>query len=231
MCHGRQRVKGTAVNLKSKVARFEQPVIAVKTVTQPANLRRTKKDYTLVHVSFQSTGGTNISTVNTLVIGDDKMRTTTSKNKKKRLSGDEPSLVQCKDNTDRVSYAQYLDVKQPRGKKSRLCTGDLDLLKEHVNSMKRVGKAACQWCGEMTFMRCELCKKHVCLKSDTSATTLSCCCIDFHDDLKYGLGFMDRKELYQTRNKNFKKPTMTEMKKNKTHMKSLMLKYYTDVEE
>ena len=340
-------VKGTAVNLKSKVARFEQPVIAVKTVTQPANLRRTKKDYTLVHVSFQSTGGTNISTVNTLAEvmlyaeqrmrgqgidkriwaiemnearqmylknysavdkidqmlkswkvlyrtwkwwhapmrhgkaiamcmayalykhcaegevdpewkvtpvtgpkfrqqmslqmvqykssnmnypGDEKMRTTTSKNKKLRLGGDEPSLVLCNDNTDRVSYAQYLDVKQPRGKKSRLCTGDLDLLKEHINSMKRVGKAACQWCGEITFMRCELCKKHVCLKSDTSATTLSCC-IDFHDDYKYGLGYMDRKELFQMRNKNFKKPNQTEMKKNKTHMKSLMLKYYTDVEE
>jgi hypothetical protein len=146
--------------------------------------------------------------------GDDKMRTTTVKNKNKRLSGDEPSLVQCKDNTDRVSFSQYLDVKQPCGKKSQLCTGDLDLLKEHINSMKRVGKAACQWCGEMTFMRCELCKKHVCLKSDTSATTLSCC-IDFHDDCKYGLGFMDCKELFQTRNKNFKKPNQREKRRIK----------------
>jgi hypothetical protein len=33
------------------------------------------------------------------------------------------------------------------------------------------------------------------------------------------------------RNKNFKKPNQTEIKKDKTHMKSLMMKYYKDVEE
>lgn len=164
--------------------------------------------------------------------GDEKMRTTTSKSKKHRLSGEEPSLVQCKDNSDRVSYSQYLQTKQPgRGKKSRLCTGDLELLKEHIRSMKRVSKGTCQWCGETTYMRCELCKKHICLKSGTSRTSLSCC-IDFHDDHKYGLGMMDRKELYGARNKKFKKPNQKEITRNKTHMANLILKYYYEkVEE
>ena len=57
-------IKGAAVNLRSKVARFKQPIIAVKTVTQPT--KSEKKNYTLVHVSFQSTRGTNISCVNRL---------------------------------------------------------------------------------------------------------------------------------------------------------------------
>ena len=55
--------KGVLVNLRSKAARFEEPIIAVKHVTQPKS--SDKQDYTLVHTSFQSTGGTNISTVNT----------------------------------------------------------------------------------------------------------------------------------------------------------------------
>jgi hypothetical protein len=47
-----------------RVARFEQPVIAVKEVKfQPDS---EKKSYMIVHVSFQSTGSTNITTINTL---------------------------------------------------------------------------------------------------------------------------------------------------------------------
>ncbi len=42
---------------RSRVARFKQPVIAVKKVTQTKK-DSGKHDYTLTHVSFQSTGGT-----------------------------------------------------------------------------------------------------------------------------------------------------------------------------
>ena len=337
--------KGVVVNLRSKVARFEQPIIAVKHVTPPPTSGL--KDYTLVHVSFQSTGGTNISTINTLdsvdlyvrernkgqgntkrtwgiemnfgremylktysavdkidqmlllwniryrswkwwhaptrhgkaiamsmayslylqcaeggvdpdwkvkpvsgpqfrqkmslqmvqykssnqnYPGDEKMRTTTIKPKRIRLSADEMALVDCSDNTKRVSYSQYLDVKQPRGKKTRMCSGDLHLLKQHINSMTKVGAGACQWCGKRTFMRCELCKKRVCLKSGVSATSLSCC-LDFHDDTKYGLGMMDRKELFGVGRNNFRKASASEIKKNYHHMKGLMLKYYNDHEK
>ena len=71
------------VNARSKAARFEQPIIAVKNVKQPQNKTSTedtkvqgkkpvkddepvleKKDYVICHVSFQSTGGTNITSVN-----------------------------------------------------------------------------------------------------------------------------------------------------------------------
>ncbi len=81
-------LKATLVNTRSKVARFEQPIIAVKNVIQPRkkasndedNVQGTraltqkdnelvadkKKDYVICHVSFQSTGGTNITSVNSL---------------------------------------------------------------------------------------------------------------------------------------------------------------------
>jgi hypothetical protein len=79
-------------------------------------------------------------------------------------------------------------------------------------------------------MRCELCKKHVCLNSGVSATSLSCC-LDFHDDTKYGLGMMDRKELFGVGRNNFRKASASEIKKNYHHMKGLMLKYYNDHEK
>jgi hypothetical protein len=50
-------MKGGKVDNRSRVARFKQPVIAVKKVTQTKK-DSGKHDYTLTHVSFQSTGGT-----------------------------------------------------------------------------------------------------------------------------------------------------------------------------
>ncbi len=64
-------VKAAPVNTRYKVARFEKPIVAVKHVKQPdSDTEKDKKDYTLCHVSFQSTGGTNISTVNALSLVD-----------------------------------------------------------------------------------------------------------------------------------------------------------------
>ena len=48
----------------SRAARFEQPIITVKDIKFPPSSN--KKDYMIVHVSFQSTGSTNITTINAL---------------------------------------------------------------------------------------------------------------------------------------------------------------------
>ena len=77
-------------------------------------------------------------------------------------------------------------------------------------------------------MQCQLCEKHVCFKSGTGTKTLSCC-IDFHDDLKYGLGLMDRVELFGVQKSKFKKSTAPDVRKNKIHMRSLMMKYHKDI--
>jgi hypothetical protein len=57
-------LKGIKVDHRTRVARFEQPIVAVKHVNQKEGSE--KKNYTRTHVSFQSTGGTNISSVNAL---------------------------------------------------------------------------------------------------------------------------------------------------------------------
>ena len=57
-------IKQVDVNARSRMARFEQPIIAVKHVLQPAGLE--KESYCVTHVSFQSTGSTNIQSVNAL---------------------------------------------------------------------------------------------------------------------------------------------------------------------
>ena len=90
--------------------------------------------------------------------------------------------------------------------------------------MKRLHLASCQMCGKKTYMGCQICKKHVCFKSGKNMTSLSCC-IDFHDDLMYGLGYMDCVELFGVKKSQFKKANAAEVKKNKIHMKKWMRKY------
>ena len=45
------------------------------------------------------------------------------------------------------------------------------------------------------------------------------CCIDFHDDLMYGLGFLVGVELFSVKKSQFKKANAAEVRKNKIHMK------------
>ncbi len=64
-------IKAALVNARSKVAQFEKPIVAVKHVkNQDSDTVNEKKDYNLCHVSFQSTGGTNISTIHALLLVD-----------------------------------------------------------------------------------------------------------------------------------------------------------------
>jgi hypothetical protein len=74
------------------------------------------------------------------------------------------------------------------------------LLKQHLNSMKKVHVASCQMCGKKSYMECQICKK--CFKSGKNMSSLSCC-IDFHDDLMYSLGLMDRVELFGVKKSQF----------------------------
>ncbi len=77
-------------------------------------------------------------------------------------------------------------------------------------------------------MECQICKKHFCFKSGQNMTILSCC-IDFHDDLMYDLGFMDRVEFFGVKKLQFKKANAVEVRKNKIHMKKWMIKYEEDL--
>jgi hypothetical protein len=80
--------------------------------------------------------------------GDEKMRKNTQINKKECGASD-IGLIKCNNHIKRVSYLLYLDEKKPRGgKKTRLCAGNMTLLKQHLNSVKRVHLATCQMCGK-----------------------------------------------------------------------------------
>ena len=57
-------MKAVDVNERSRMARFEQPIIAVKEVTHPQGSG--KSPYAIAHISFQSIGSTNIQCVNAL---------------------------------------------------------------------------------------------------------------------------------------------------------------------
>jgi hypothetical protein len=160
--------------------------------------------------------------------GDEKMRKNTQMKKRNRGTS-KVGVIECGDHIKRVSYLQYHYEKKTRGsKKTRLCAGNMTLLKEHVNSMKRVHLASCQICGKKIYMECQICKKHVCFKSGKNMTSLSCC-IDFHDDLMYGLGFLDHVELFGVKKSQFKKANEVEVRKNKIHMKKWMTKYEEDI--
>jgi hypothetical protein len=76
------------------------------------------------------------------------MRKKTQMNKKKHGTSN-IGLIKCDDHIKRVSYLQYLDEKKQQGaKKTRLCAGNMMLLKQHLNSIKRVHQATCQMCGK-----------------------------------------------------------------------------------
>ncbi len=104
----------------------------------------------------------------------------------------------------------------------------MTLLKEHLNSMKRVHLASCQMCGKNTYMECQICKKHVYFKSGNNMISLSYC-NDYYDDLLYGIGFLDRVELFGVNKSQFKKANAAEVRKNKIHMKKWMTKYEEDI--
>ncbi len=77
-------------------------------------------------------------------------------------------------------------------------------------------------------MECQICKKHVCFKSGNNMTSLSCC-IYFHDDLMYGIGFLDHVELFGVKKSQFKKANVVKVRKNKIHMEKWMTKYEKDI--
>ncbi len=83
--------------------------------------------------------------------GDKKMHKNTQMNKKKHGTS-EIGLIECNNHIKRVSYLLYLDEKKSQGgKKTRLYAGNMTLLKQHLNSMKRVHLATCQMCGKNIY--------------------------------------------------------------------------------
>ncbi len=113
--------------------------------------------------------------------GDKKMHKNIQMNKKNRGTSD-IGLMECEDHIKRVSYLLYLYEKKTQGgKKTRLCAGNMMLLKQLLNSLKRVHVALVK-CVAKNIHGVSDMQEDVCFKSGKSMSSLSCC-IDIHDDL------------------------------------------------
>jgi hypothetical protein len=71
-------------------------------------------------------------------------------------------------------------------------------------------------CGKLIY-GVSVVQEACCFKSGKGMSSLSCC-IDFHDDLMYGMGIMDRVELFGVQKLKFKKAPAPAVRKNKSHM-------------
>ena len=100
-----------------------------------------------------------------------------------------------KDGTKHVSYNQYLDAKHPRRGVTRLCSENIDLLKEHLNSMKKTNTSKCQVCERWCFSKCVICDANMCFKSGANMASISCC-LDYHNDDHFGLIRDDHKDMF-----------------------------------
>ena len=140
-------------------------------------------------------------------------------------------VTQENNSMKRVHYDTYVDEKMPRDrhKKSRLCSGNMTLLTEHIRSMENKHTGKCKYCGKFTYMMCTLCGVHVCWKEGSSATNLTCV-LQYHDNEFYGIGMEDCNTLFGVPARAYKKPSEREIRENRKYMKELRLKYEAAVE-
>jgi hypothetical protein len=143
------------------------------------------------------------------------------------------ALETCDDGTKRVSYNQYLDAKQPRARTqgTRLCSGNIELLKEHIRSFNLLGtRAKCQMCGEFTVAICGKCGLNCCFKDGGryQSTGLSCS-LDLHNDDYFGLSLNDHTKLLGKPRGSFKRATKSDIKANSAHIHKLRNQYFIDM--
>jgi hypothetical protein len=162
--------------------------------------------------------------------GDAALRAVTRQEKKHRAkSASRKNNEVCDDGEVRVG----LNSLKPRGRGrvSRFGLASSEILKMHLASMKQCNGAKCDICGKLTFWRCELCNgARMCLKSGTSATTMSCV-LDYHAEDHYGLVKGDRVKLFGVKPSQFDGVKPAQLKKNCAHMNKLRKRMYAGEDE
>jgi hypothetical protein len=105
-------------------------------------------------------------------------------------------------NIDNYKKAKYGD----RRTAPRLC-GDLQYIKKHFESLKKMGnKMKCEVCGELTTMRCGLCKKYMCLFKKKKFIGGQCA-MTYHNDCFFGLAKSDSETLHGIPKNNWVPPS------------------------
>ena len=92
---------------------------------------------------------------------------------------------------------------------SRLC-GPLDDLEKHVASILRLKNLGeCAVCGSLTYWKCGLCKKRICLGAGGKG-----CHIALHNDSMFGLAKCDFSEVHRGRQKEWTVPNVNAKRRN-----------------
>ena len=89
-----------------------------------------------------------------------------------------------------ITYDVWREAKFPRGRnaKSRLCSGNIEKLREHLRSLKAVSVRKCQVCNRDCYWKCMLCPDEpaMCLKQNRKGQSFTCA-FHFHNNDYFGL--------------------------------------------
>ncbi len=156
--------------------------------------------------------------------GDDKFRVVTKMMKKDRvLYGSQVCDYElCKECNIESGITICTLKRETRGVKTRGC-GDLTKLCKHFDSMKKIMRRKCAWCGENTYWGCSKCVgddgKEIPLHNSVEKN----CFLMYHNTLNLGMGFVDHK-ITNKRKSAFKTPSVRELKQNQAYVSSLLKK-------
>ena len=156
----------------------------------------------------------------TAISSSSKRRKTTRSLTKKRGRSDTNSV-----GTGDAFCVQIGEVNE--AKRNKRLMGDLGNLAEHLKSFampasKIFSGKKCGWCGQTAYTKCLICGvalHNFPAKGDNAGRA---CSIHYHDDMCFGLGFRDSKELDSKRGLKWKEPSGRALKKNRDHIQLIM---------
>ena len=116
-----------------------------------------------------------------------------------------------------ITYDVWREAKFPRGRnaKSRLCSGNIEKLREHLRSLKAVSVRKCQVCNRDCYWKCMLCpdKPAMCLKKNRKGQSFTCA-FHFHNNDYFGLCMSDRQKIFGEKKDLYRAPSKFMVKKN-----------------
>lgn len=108
---------------------------------------------------------------------------------------------------------------------SRLC-GDLGSLAEHLATFQEPGSRCkhgnkCSWCGEIAWTKCTICDTALHFYPARGDYKGKDCAIHFHDEMCFGLGYRDHRDVHRKEKSTWVEPTRHARSKNRTGITAL----------
>ena len=114
-------------------------------------------------------------------------------------------------------------------KKEKCLCGDFGNLAEHLHSFTAPASVIksgrkCSWCGKVTYTQCTICNVALHNYPAKGKNIGLACSVYYHDEMYFGLGYMDTKTLDSKRGVKWHAPSKTAKKNNRQHVKFLKTK-------